>query len=142
MRLPEPRDLDMVNRTCTTPEKMALTLLDFLFDRQVQATSNISGTGRHGKHQLDPLRIFGIRCESGAVYLPQRALLANAWSLPYGGHYTLESSHLNGSHCYVFGECCIRTVFRLAGYNFALRAICSCWRFSGGSSDSRSELRG
>ncbi|XP_029832976.2 protein BANP isoform X1 [Ixodes scapularis] len=55
-------DLDMVNRTCTTPEKMALTLLDFLFDRQVQATSNISGTGRHGKHQLDPLRIFGIRC--------------------------------------------------------------------------------
>ncbi|CAN7992101.1 unnamed protein product [Ixodes hexagonus] len=63
IRVPiSPTDLDMLNRTCTTPEKMALTLLDFLFDREVQATSNISGTGRHGKHQLDPLRVFGIRC--------------------------------------------------------------------------------
>ncbi|KAK8788658.1 hypothetical protein V5799_021565 [Amblyomma americanum] len=63
VRVPvSPSDLDMVNRTCNTPEKMALTLLDFLFDREVQASSNISGTGRHGKRQLDPLRIFAIKC--------------------------------------------------------------------------------
>ncbi|XP_064466410.1 protein BANP-like isoform X2 [Ornithodoros turicata] len=57
-----PQDLEMLNKSCTTPEKMALTLLDYLFDREVQASSNISGTGRHGKQQLDPMRIFGIRC--------------------------------------------------------------------------------
>ncbi|XP_049527687.1 protein BANP-like isoform X2 [Dermacentor silvarum] len=63
VRVPvSPEDLEMLNRTCTTPEKMALTLLDFLFDREVQASSNISGTGRHGKRQLDPLRIFAIKC--------------------------------------------------------------------------------
>lgn len=63
VRVPiSPEDLEMLNQTCTTPEKMALTLLDFLFDREVQASSNISGTGRHGKQQLDPLRIFAIKC--------------------------------------------------------------------------------
>ncbi|XP_037500424.1 protein BANP isoform X2 [Rhipicephalus sanguineus] len=63
VRVPiSPQDLEVLNRTCTTPEKMALTLLDFLFDREVQASSNISGTGRHGKRQLDPLRIFAIKC--------------------------------------------------------------------------------
>jgi hypothetical protein len=45
-----------------TPEKMALTLLDYLFDRDTQASSNISGMGKHGKKQLDPLFIYGIRC--------------------------------------------------------------------------------
>ncbi|XP_075733316.1 uncharacterized protein LOC119176154 isoform X2 [Rhipicephalus microplus] len=63
VRVPiSPADLENLNRTCTTPEKMALTLLDFLFDREVQASSNISGTGRYGKQQLDPLRIFAIKC--------------------------------------------------------------------------------
>lgn len=63
VRVPiSPSDLEMMNRTCSTPEKMALTLLDYLFDRETQASSNISGTGRHGKQQLDPLRIFAIRC--------------------------------------------------------------------------------
>ncbi|KAL3185193.1 hypothetical protein MRX96_031069 [Rhipicephalus microplus] len=69
VRVPiSPADLENLNRTCTTPEKMALTLLDFLFDREVQASSNISGTGRYGKQQLDPLRIFAIKCHlhSGA----------------------------------------------------------------------------
>ena len=42
---------------------MALTLLDYLFDRETQAASNLSGLGKHGKKQLDPLFIFGIRCE-------------------------------------------------------------------------------
>ncbi|CAM9183065.1 unnamed protein product [Lampetra fluviatilis] len=42
--------------------KMALTLLDHLFDREVQATSNLSGRGHHGKKQLDPLMVDGIRC--------------------------------------------------------------------------------
>ena len=42
---------------------MALTLLDYLFDRETQAYSNLSGLGKHGKKQLDPLMIYGIRCE-------------------------------------------------------------------------------
>ncbi|XP_022246448.1 protein BANP-like [Limulus polyphemus] len=57
-----PSDLEAVNQSCATPEKMALTLLDYLFDRDTQACSNISGTGRHGKKQLDPLKIYGIKC--------------------------------------------------------------------------------
>lgn len=68
----------MLNRTCATPEKMALTLLDFLFDREVQATSNISGTGRHGKRQLDPLRIFGIRCEHFRIIEAREITLASS----------------------------------------------------------------
>lgn len=42
---------------------MALTLLDYLFHREVQAMSNLSGQGKHGKKQLDPLMIYGIRCK-------------------------------------------------------------------------------
>jgi len=45
-----------------TPEKMALALLDYLFDRDTQACSNLSGLGRHGKKKLDPLFIYGLRC--------------------------------------------------------------------------------
>jgi len=43
---------------------MALALLDYLFDRDTQASSNLSGLGKHGKSQLDPLLIYGIRCTS------------------------------------------------------------------------------
>lgn len=57
-----PTDLFHINTTCHTAEKMALTLLDYLFDREIQAISNISGTGKHKKKQLDPLMIYGIRC--------------------------------------------------------------------------------
>ncbi|XP_076307802.1 protein BANP-like isoform X2 [Tachypleus tridentatus] len=57
-----PSELFHINNTCTTPEKMALTLLDYLFDRETQACSNISGTGKHRKRQLDPLMVYGIRC--------------------------------------------------------------------------------
>ncbi|XP_055943121.1 protein BANP-like [Argiope bruennichi] len=57
-----PVDLEIINNTCPTAEKMALTLLDHLFDRETQARSNISGTGKHGKEQLDPLKIYGIKC--------------------------------------------------------------------------------
>ncbi|KAF6019716.1 BANP [Bugula neritina] len=57
-----PSDLLHIHSNCRTPEKMALTLLDYLFDREIQATSNLSGTGKHGKKQLDPLKIYGIRC--------------------------------------------------------------------------------
>ncbi|XP_078479731.1 uncharacterized protein LOC144740902 [Lampetra planeri] len=42
---------------------MALTLLDHLFHREVQAASNLSGHGHHGKKQLDRLMVYGIRCE-------------------------------------------------------------------------------
>ncbi|XP_025075998.1 protein BANP-like isoform X2 [Pomacea canaliculata] len=58
----KPSDLLHIHSNCRTPEKMALTLLDYLFDRGVQADSNLSGMGKHGKKQLDPLMIYGIRC--------------------------------------------------------------------------------
>ena len=58
-----PSDLLHIHSNCRTPEKMALTLLDYLFDRDTQAISNLSGTGKHGKKQLDPLKIYGIRCK-------------------------------------------------------------------------------
>ncbi|XP_077982262.1 protein BANP-like [Glandiceps talaboti] len=57
-----PSDMLHIHSTCRTPEKMALTLLDYIFDRETQACSNISGMGKHGKKQLDPLMIYGIRC--------------------------------------------------------------------------------
>uniref|UniRef100_A0A7N5ZR78 Protein BANP n=1 Tax=Anabas testudineus TaxID=64144 RepID=A0A7N5ZR78_ANATE len=55
-------DMLHISTNCRTPEKMALTLLDYLFHREVQAMSNLSGQGKHGKKQLDPLMIYGIRC--------------------------------------------------------------------------------
>lgn len=59
-----PADMLHISTNCRTAEKMALTLLDYLFHREVQAMSNLSGQGKHGKKQLDPLMIYGIRCES------------------------------------------------------------------------------
>jgi len=55
-------DLLHIESNCRTPEKMALALLDYLFDRDTQACSNLSGLGRHGKKKLDPLFIYGLRC--------------------------------------------------------------------------------
>ncbi|XP_078741973.1 protein BANP-like [Lampetra fluviatilis] len=57
-----PGDLLHVTAACRTPEKMALALLDHLFHREVQAASNLSGHGHHGKKQLDRLMVYGIRC--------------------------------------------------------------------------------
>ncbi|XP_043937472.1 protein BANP isoform X2 [Protopterus annectens] len=57
-----PADMIHISTNCRTAEKMALTLLDYLFHREVQAVSNLSGQGKHGKKQLDPLMIYGIRC--------------------------------------------------------------------------------
>ncbi|XP_037307691.2 protein BANP isoform X1 [Pungitius pungitius] len=57
-----PADMLHITTNCRTAEKMALTLLDYLFHREVQALSNLSGQGKHGKKQLDPLMIYGIRC--------------------------------------------------------------------------------
>ncbi|XP_068169765.1 protein BANP [Antennarius striatus] len=57
-----PADMLHVTTNCRTAEKMALTLLDYLFHREIQAMSNLSGQGKHGKKQLDPLMIYGIRC--------------------------------------------------------------------------------
>ena len=50
--------------SCTSAVKMALLLLDYLFDRDTQAMSNVSGTGKLGKHQLDPLLMYGIQCKT------------------------------------------------------------------------------
>ncbi|KAL1456721.1 hypothetical protein WDU94_001426 [Cyamophila willieti] len=55
-------DLIHINTTCLTPEKMAITLLDYLFPREVLAESNLSGTGKHNKMKLDPLFVYGIQC--------------------------------------------------------------------------------
>ncbi|KAK0141763.1 Protein BANP [Merluccius polli] len=55
-------DMLHIATNCRTAEKMALTLLDYLFHREIQAMSNLSGQGKHGKKQLDPLMIYGIRC--------------------------------------------------------------------------------
>ncbi|XP_074661788.1 protein BANP-like [Tubulanus polymorphus] len=55
-------DMLHIHSNCRTAEKMALTMLDYLFDRDTQAMSNLSGQGKHGKKQLDPLFIYGIRC--------------------------------------------------------------------------------
>lgn len=60
-----PSDMLHISTNCRTAEKMALTLLDYLFHREVQAVSNLSGQGKHGKKQLDPLTIYGIRCKCG-----------------------------------------------------------------------------
>ncbi|KAF7660211.1 hypothetical protein LDENG_00286320 [Lucifuga dentata] len=57
-----PADMLYITTNCRSAEKMALTLLDYLFHREVQAMSNLSGQGKHGKKQLDPLMIYGIRC--------------------------------------------------------------------------------
>lgn len=62
-------DMLHITTNCRTAEKMALTLLDYLFHREVQAMSNLSGQGKHGKKQLDPLMIYGIRCESFSNHL-------------------------------------------------------------------------
>ncbi|KAJ8785926.1 hypothetical protein J1605_006886 [Eschrichtius robustus] len=65
-----PSDMLHISTNCRTAEKMALTLLDYLFHREVQAVSNLSGQGKHGKKQLDPLTIYGIRCKCGRLCLP------------------------------------------------------------------------
>ncbi|CAN0346848.1 unnamed protein product [Lampetra fluviatilis] len=59
-----PGDLLHVTAACRTPEKMALTLLDHLLHLEVQAASNLSGHGHHGKKQMDPLIVYGIRSRS------------------------------------------------------------------------------
>lgn len=64
-----PSDMLHISTNCRTAEKMALTLLDYLFHREVQAVSNLSGQGKHGKKQLDPLTIYGIRCKCGLLVL-------------------------------------------------------------------------
>ena len=55
-------DLDNINLSCPSPEKMALALLEHLFSRETLAQSNLTGKGKHKKKQLDPLTIFGIFC--------------------------------------------------------------------------------
>lgn len=51
------RQLLHINTVCTTPEKMAIVLLDHLFSQETQAESNLSGKGKHFKKQLDPLKV-------------------------------------------------------------------------------------
>ena len=58
-RVPEARvrvalrsfELDNINITCSTAEKMALALLDNLFTRETLAESNLTGKGKHKKKQ-------------------------------------------------------------------------------------------
>lgn len=55
-------DVIYINTRCSTPEKMAITLLDYIFPRETLAVSNLSGKSKLGKKQLDPLMIYGIKC--------------------------------------------------------------------------------
>ncbi|XP_063454143.1 protein BANP-like [Pan paniscus] len=57
-----PSDMLHISTNCRTAEKMALTLLDYLFHREVQAVSNLLGQGKHGNKQLDLLTIYGTQC--------------------------------------------------------------------------------
>jgi len=53
-------ELVLLTKTFTTPEKLALALVDKLFTRETLAVSNLTGKGRHNKKRLDPLLIYGI----------------------------------------------------------------------------------
>jgi hypothetical protein len=70
------RNLLHINTFCQTPEKMAVTLLDYLFPREVLAVSNLSGKGKHRKRQLDPLMVLSTSSTSNRCNLhKQRNLL-------------------------------------------------------------------
>ncbi|XP_063861262.1 protein BANP-like [Scylla paramamosain] len=56
------RSLVHINSTCIMAEKMALILLDYLFIKDMLATSNLSSTSWWKEQQLNPLMMFGIRC--------------------------------------------------------------------------------
>lgn len=92
-----PSDMLHISTNCRTAEKMALTLLDYLFHREVQAVSNLSGQGKHGKKQLDPLTIYGIRCKftqliiAEVVREPNLDLISSA-----GGDAKLSGHHRDG----------------------------------------------
>jgi len=62
------RQLERINLSCTSPVKMSLLLLDYLFDRDTQAVCNVSGSGKLGKRRLDPLLMYGIQCKA-SLYL-------------------------------------------------------------------------
>jgi len=64
----KPGDLANIEKQATSPEKMALALLEALFSREVLAESNLSGKGKHKKKQLDPLLLFGIYCHLKYVF--------------------------------------------------------------------------
>jgi len=55
-------ELNNIEKMAASPEKMALSLLETLFSREVLAESNLSGKGKHKKKPLDPLLLFGIYC--------------------------------------------------------------------------------
>ena len=61
-------DLDHINISCSTAEKMALALLDKLFSRETLAESNLTGKGKHKKKQLNPLFIYGIYCHLQFIF--------------------------------------------------------------------------
>lgn len=60
-------DLIYINTRCATPEKMAITLLDYLFPREVLAVSNLSGKSKLGKKQLDPLMVCEWKIEKKII---------------------------------------------------------------------------
>nr|XP_054748298.1 protein BANP-like [Lytechinus pictus]XP_054748299.1 protein BANP-like [Lytechinus pictus]XP_054748300.1 protein BANP-like [Lytechinus pictus] len=57
-----PTEMVHIMNMYKSADKLALKLLDFLFDKETQAVSNLSGTGKHKKKKLDPLLIYGIHC--------------------------------------------------------------------------------
>lgn len=105
-----PSDMLHISTNCRTAEKMALTLLDYLFHREVQAVSNLSGQGKHGKKQLDPLTIYGIRCKCGLPVLCSSLRKGLARGRALQGRMSWMSQDL---HHWVGEDVCFRTSHRI-----------------------------
>lgn len=68
---------------------MAVTLLDYLFPREVLAVSNLSGKGKHRKRQLDPLMVLITSRTSNKCNLhKQRNLLMKLYHHVYTYSFT------------------------------------------------------
>jgi hypothetical protein len=63
-----PRAMANISATCTHPTKMALTLIDYLFDCDTQAVSSLCGGGRYTKQKLDDLLVYAIRCHLEYIF--------------------------------------------------------------------------
>lgn len=121
-------DMLHISSNCRTPEKMALTLLDYLFDREVQAISNLSGQGKHGKKQLDPLMIYGIRCEYPTHRLIHTKIKLRTVWWPFTN--TVQAAQNHHRH---YNRFCIHTLyndFRRISSDLLIYLICRTLKFS------------
>ncbi|KAG1675013.1 Protein FAM92A-A [Nymphon striatum] len=87
-----PTELEKINISLKTPEKMAVKLLDYLFDRDTLATSNISGASKHGKKQLCPLSMYGIKfIANESVTCDQAEIIGSAIQISLNGKSLVDA---------------------------------------------------